>query len=171
MSLLTAEPIDKTLDFYRKELGQRGWSLWSRNLNAKQTPDGPSGVVHERGAYAHYVNENKPTVALVLTEQFADGGKFKVELREWPIGVLAADEPKPRNAEPRELEAGPELSGLPAPKGRTQGSGSSDSSGHAMTANIDADLGAVLAFYRRELTARNGKKRARERWLLRSRPP
>ena len=29
LTLITAEPVDKTLDFYRKELGARGWALWS----------------------------------------------------------------------------------------------------------------------------------------------
>jgi hypothetical protein len=157
LTLVTAEPIDTTLDFYRKELGLRGWSLWSQKLNAKQPADGPSGVTHERGAYAHYVNEKKPTVALVLTEQFAEAGKFKVELKEWPIGVLTAAAPKPE-VRPQELEAGPELSGLPAPKGRKNGSGSSASSGRTITADINADVGVVLAFYRRELAARNWKE-------------
>ena len=27
--LVTGEPVDKTLDFYRKELAARGWALWS----------------------------------------------------------------------------------------------------------------------------------------------
>jgi catechol 2,3-dioxygenase-like lactoylglutathione lyase family enzyme len=153
LSLVTAEPIDKTLDFYRKELGVRGWSLWSRKLNAKEAPDGPSGVAQERGAYAHYVSESKPKVALVLTLQAVDGGKFKVELKEWPIGILAPEEAKPVAGAP--LEAGPELARLPAP---IEGTGSSNASERSMTANINADVDAVLAFYRRELTARNWKE-------------
>jgi hypothetical protein len=156
LSLVTAEPIDKTLDFYRKELSLRGWSLWSRKLNAKEALDGPSGVAQERGAYAHYVSEAKPKVALVLTLQAVDGGKFKVELKEWPIGILAPEEAKPVAGAP--LEAGPELARLPAPKGRIEGTGSSNSSERSMTANINADVDAVLAFYRRELTARNWKE-------------
>jgi hypothetical protein len=159
LSLVTAEPIDKTLDFYRKELGVRGWSLWSRKLNAKEAPDGPSGVAQERGAYAHYVNDSKPKVALVLTLQAVDGGKFKVELKEWPIGILAPEEAKPVAGAP--LEAGPELARLPAPKGRIEGTGSSNSSERSMTANINADVDTVLAFYRRELTARNWKEESR----------
>ncbi|MDB5534174.1 MAG: hypothetical protein JWO28_2489, partial [Hyphomicrobiales bacterium] len=156
LSLVTAEPINKTLDFYRKELAVRGWSLWSRKLNAKEAADGPSGVAQERGAYAHYVSEAKPKVALVLTLQAADGGKFKVELKEWPIGILAPEEAKPVAGAP--LEAGPELARLPVPKGRIGGTGSTNSSERSMTANIDADVDTVLAFYRRELTARNWKE-------------
>ncbi len=96
-------------------------------------------------------------MALVLTEQNAEGGKFKVELKEWPIGVLTPAAPK-SDARPQALEAGPELSGLPVPKGRKNGSGSSDSAGRSITADIDADVGVVLTFYRRELAARNWKE-------------
>ncbi len=90
LALISAEPIDKTLDFYRKELGARGWSMWSEKTNGKQPADGPSGVVHERGAYAHYITDKDPSVALVLTLQKAEAGKFKVELKEWPVGILAS---------------------------------------------------------------------------------
>ena len=81
LTLVTGEPVDKTLDFYRKELGARGWALWSEKLNGKQPAGGPSGVVHERGAYAHYVNDKEPTVALVLTLQKAEAGKSKSNSR------------------------------------------------------------------------------------------
>src|SRR5471030_2865089 len=91
LKLITAEPADKTLDFYRKELGARGWALWSEKTNGKQLAGGPSGNVHEKGASADYVNDKEPTVALVLTLQKAEHGKFKVELKEWPIGILESE--------------------------------------------------------------------------------
>jgi hypothetical protein len=91
LTLVTAEPADKTLDFYRKELGARGWSLWSEKTNGKQPADGSSGTVHEKGASADYVNDKEPTVALVLTMQKAEAGKFKVQLKEWPIGILESE--------------------------------------------------------------------------------
>ena len=87
--LVTAEPLDKTLDFYRKELGQRGWSLWSAKTNGKQANGGPDGTVHERGAYAHYITDTDPSIAMVLTLQKADAGKLKLELKQWPVGILA----------------------------------------------------------------------------------
>lgn len=90
LSLVTAEPIDKTLDFYRKEFGARGWSLWSEKTNGKQAAGEPSGIVHERGAYAHYISDKNPAVTLVLTLQKADGGKSKVEIKEWPASMLAS---------------------------------------------------------------------------------
>jgi hypothetical protein len=89
LSLVTAEPIDKTLDFYRKELGARGWAIWSEKTNGKQDAGGPSGVVHERGAYAHYVTDKEPSIAMVLTVLKTDDGKSKVELKQWPVGILA----------------------------------------------------------------------------------
>ena len=64
LTLVTAEPVDKTLDFYRKELGERGWSLWSEKLDAKQPAGGPSGRIGERGGSADYVNDKEPAVAL-----------------------------------------------------------------------------------------------------------
>ncbi len=89
LTLVTAEPVDKTLDFYRKELGTRGWSLWSEKTNGKQPADGPSGVALESGGYAHYITDKNPSVTLVLTLQKAETGKFKVELKQWPVGILA----------------------------------------------------------------------------------
>jgi hypothetical protein len=88
LTLTTAEPLDKTLDFYRKELGAVGWSMWSEKTNGKQPADAPSGVVHDKGAYAHYVTDKDSSVALVLTLQKADDGKTKVELKQWPVGIL-----------------------------------------------------------------------------------
>lgn len=88
LSLVTAEPIDRTLDFYRKEMSARGWTLWSEKTNGKQPADGPSGVAHERGAYAHYITDKDPAVAIVLTVLKADDGKSKVELKQWPVGIL-----------------------------------------------------------------------------------
>ncbi len=89
LTLVTAEPIDKTLDFYRKEMDARGWSMWSEKTNGKQPAGGPSGTVHERGAYAHYITDKEPSVALVLTVLKTDDGKNKVEIKSWPIGILA----------------------------------------------------------------------------------
>ena len=90
LSLVTAQPIDQTLDFYRKEMGERGWSLWSELTNGKQPAGGPSGVIHERGAYAHYITDKDPSVTLVLTLQKADAGKLKVEIKQYPAGILAS---------------------------------------------------------------------------------
>src|SRR5664279_1171159 len=88
LTLVTGEPVDKTLEFYRKELAARGWSLWSEKTNGKATADAPSGDVRANGGSAEYVNDKEPAVTLVVTLQKAEAGKYKVELKEWPIGIL-----------------------------------------------------------------------------------
>lgn len=90
LSLNTAEPVDKTLDFYRKELGTLGWSLWSGKLNGKQPAGGPSGDLRGNSGSAHYVNDKQPAVALVVTVQRDAAGKSKVEIKSWPVGILAS---------------------------------------------------------------------------------
>ena len=57
--------------------------------NGKQPADGPSGTVHERGAYAYYITDKDPSVALVLSVAKPEAGKSKVELKQWPVGILA----------------------------------------------------------------------------------
>ncbi len=88
LTLVTAEPADKILDFYRKEMAERGWFLWSEKTNGKQAPGGPSGTIHEGGGYAHYISDKDPSVTLVLTLQKTDNGKSKLEIKQWPVGVL-----------------------------------------------------------------------------------
>ncbi len=124
LSLITAEPVDKTLDFYRKELSERGWSLWSTKLNAKQAPGGASGEPTDHGAYAHYVNDKEPKVTLTLTVQRAEASKFKVELKEWPIGVLASAHKALANTDsgvtpPLEIGKLPRLAGATEDTGRS----------------------------------------------------
>jgi hypothetical protein len=105
LRLVTAEPADKALDFYRKELEGRGWSLWSEKVNGKQGPGGPSGMVHEKGGYAHYVTDKDPSVALVLTLQTVADGKSKLEIKQWPAGVLADEHRSYINSDNRNAPA------------------------------------------------------------------
>ena len=41
LSLVTAQPAKDALEFYRKELGDRGWALWSAKTGTKQAAAGP----------------------------------------------------------------------------------------------------------------------------------
>ena len=66
LTLVSADPVDRTLDFYRRELGMLGWSLWSRSLNGVQPPGGTSGELSKSGAYAYYLQADRRLVALVL---------------------------------------------------------------------------------------------------------
>ncbi len=86
LTLVTAEPVDKTLDFYRMELGSLGWSLWSQKLNGVQPAGGVSGELTKSGGYAYYVQADKRLAALVL--EHAEGGRTKVKFEELPAGYL-----------------------------------------------------------------------------------
>jgi hypothetical protein len=86
LTLVTGEPIDKTLDIYRKELGARGWSLWSQKLNGNQPAGGPSGELTKSGAYAYYVQGDRRLAALVLER--IDGGRIKLKFEVLPAGYL-----------------------------------------------------------------------------------
>ncbi len=86
LTLVSAEPIDKTLEFYRKELSPLGWSLWSQKLNGVQPAGGASGEMTKSGAYAYYLQGDKRLAALVLER--ADGGQTKVKFEELPNGYL-----------------------------------------------------------------------------------
>jgi hypothetical protein len=86
LTLLSAEPIDKTLEFYRKELAPLGWSLWSQKLNGVQPAGGLSGELTRSGAYAYYLQGDRRLAALVL--ESADAGRTKVKFEELPSGYL-----------------------------------------------------------------------------------
>jgi hypothetical protein len=90
LKLITAAPVEQTLDFYRKEMAERGWSLWSEKANGKQAPGGPSGTIRKGGGSARYISEKFPSVTLALTLQKADAGKFEVEIKAWSARVLEA---------------------------------------------------------------------------------
>lgn len=87
LMLTTGEPVDKTLEFYRKELEPLGWSLWSQALNGPQPAGGTAGVLTRSGAYAYYVRDNK-RLALLQLER-AGNGPTSVKFDEQPAGMLA----------------------------------------------------------------------------------
>lgn len=86
LTLVSAEPIDKTLDFYRKELAPLGWALWSQKLNGVQPAGGASGEPTRSGAYAYYLQGDRRFAALVL--ESAGAGSTKVKFEELPSGYL-----------------------------------------------------------------------------------
>ena len=88
LMLVSAEPIEKTLDFYRKELSPHGWSLWSQKLNGVQPPGGTSGELTKSGAYAYYLQGDRRLATLVLER--AEGSGTKVKFEELPAGYLAS---------------------------------------------------------------------------------
>ncbi len=86
LMLVSAEPIDKTLDFYRNELGALGWMLWSQKLNGVQPAGGTSGELTKSGAYAYYLQGDRRLAALVLER--GEGGRTKVKFEALPAGYL-----------------------------------------------------------------------------------
>jgi hypothetical protein len=86
LTLLSGEPIDRTLDFYRRELAPLGWSLWSQKLNGVQPAGGPSGELTRSGAYAYYLQGDRRLAALVL--ESAEAGRTRVKFEELPSGYL-----------------------------------------------------------------------------------
>ena len=86
LTLLSAEPIDKTLEFYRQELAPLGWSLWSQKLNGVQPAGGASGELTKSGAYAYYLQGDRRLAVLVL--ETAEAGRTKVKFEELPSGYL-----------------------------------------------------------------------------------
>ncbi len=88
LSLVSAEPVEKLLDFYRRELAGRGWFLWSAKANGRQPAGGPSGTLRDGGGYAYFVSDETPKVALALVLQKTDAGKVKVEITPQPVSAL-----------------------------------------------------------------------------------
>jgi len=86
LTLLSAEPIDKTLEFYRRELAPLGWALWSQKHNGVQPAGGASGELTRSGAYAYYLQGDRRLAALVL--ESAEAGRTKVKFEEMPSGYL-----------------------------------------------------------------------------------
>lgn len=88
LTAATADSVDRVLDYYRKELGTLGWSLWSAKLGGKQSDGGIAGETTERGAFAYYIRENQKPLLLVLLR--GTDGRTKVELKGVPAEMLAA---------------------------------------------------------------------------------
>jgi hypothetical protein len=88
LNCLTAAPIEKTLEFFRKELGSRGWSIWSAKDGAKSA-SGYVGETTEKGAYAYYIRKDQRPLLLLI--QHGEAGRNKVELKAVPAEALIAE--------------------------------------------------------------------------------
>ena len=81
LNCLTAEPLDKTLAFYREALGKSGWSLWSVKLGAKQPPNSGPGELTHNGAFAFYVKDGKEPLKLTLGHE---KDRLRVRIAPYP---------------------------------------------------------------------------------------
>ncbi|MFZ0624420.1 MAG: hypothetical protein WAM76_20765 [Pseudolabrys sp.] len=144
LNCITAGTVEATLAFYRKELGALGWAPLSVMDAAKQWPNAKLNEKIANGAVAYYIRGTQRPIVLSLRRR--DDNKTAVEIEVPPF------------AQPQVLEAGQEIYGLPIPKVIKSGGGSPGDTEHTLEANVPAEVSTVLAFYRRELTARNWKE-------------
>lgn len=142
LKLITAAPAEETLDFYRKEMAERGWSLWSEKTNGRQGPGGPSGSIHAGDGYAHYISEKDPSKTLVLTLRKADADKLTVEIKASSVRVL---EDAHRTHVNRDNSAPPvEVATLPRLPGAVETSGSTtEKTVYSVPGNLPATAAAV----------------------------
>jgi hypothetical protein len=154
LSCFTAAPVEASLDFFRTALAASGWLPLSAADAAADWPhaDFDDKIVNGARAYFSYANRDggyqQPPIMLSLRRR--DDGRTSVEIRVAPFAL------------PQNLEVARESAGLPVPD-HTPSSGStggSDSVRRTVQGMSAADIPAVLAFYRRELAARNWKEEA-----------
>jgi hypothetical protein len=141
----TAETVDATLAFFQKELATLGWSPLSAGAAEARWPDAKIDETIANGVRVYFSRDgNTRQLPVMLTLQRSTDNKTSVEIRVAPFAL------------PQDLAAGPESAGLPRPERiKSAGTtGSADSIKREAHALIPAELGPVLAFYRREL----GKK-------------
>ena len=144
--------IDTTLEFFRKELAAIGWNPLTAADAAARWPNAEFGEATANGVRAYYTHGDgggfyrQPPIMLTL--QRRSDNRTGVEIRVAPFAL------------PQTLEAGSETAGLPRPKPikTAQTTGDSNSVERKQDVAVIAELPPVLAFYRRELAARNWKE-------------
>ncbi len=151
----TAAAVDATLDFFRKGLAVAGWSPLSAADVAAHWPNAKPVERIENGARAYYGYDNhdggyqQPPIMLSL-QRGADG-KTSVEIKVASFAL------------PQDLAVIRETVGLPEPNHTPSfgSTGSADSIRRKLEGITVAEIPVVLAFYRRELAARDWKEDAR----------
>ena len=146
LNVITAGTVDGTLDFFRKELSARGWAALSAADATKQWPNAKLDEKITNGTSAYFIRGTQRPV--VLTIQRRDDGKTNAEIKVPPF------------AQTQTLEKGEDTFGLPRPKPIKTAGGTGGQTTHEVHATVPAEVDTVLAFYRRELTARNWKEEA-----------
>ena len=140
LNAMSAAPVDALLNFYSKELPPAGWQpVPAADVAAKF----PNAKVDEKAAY--FTRGGQRVIALSLRR---DGDKTNVEIRVPPFAL------------PQTLEAGSGYYGLPSPKLIKSAGATDGRPERTMFAHVPAEIDTVLAFYRRELAARNWKEEA-----------
>ena len=144
LSLVSGQPVERLLQFYRQELAARGWFLWSAKANGRQAPGGSIGTQHDKGGAAYFVSDQTPRTTLALVLQKTDAGRVKVEIRPQPVGVLASERElylSRDNAAPPVAVA--DLPRLPG--GRDTGQPSAERVSYSVPGNVPATTAAIKA--------------------------
>ena len=154
LSCTTAATVEASLDFFRTGLLAAGWSVLSAADIAARWPNAKANETIANGARAYYsrdVRDGGPKQPPIMLDLGRRGdGKTGVEIKIAPF------------AQPQTLEVARDAIGLPMPD-TTSGlgsTGSSDSVRRRVGGTVAADLPVVLAFFRRELAARNWQEEA-----------
>jgi hypothetical protein len=147
LSCVTAGTLEATRDFLDRELGASGWSPLSATDAAARWPNADVDQKVGNGARAYYIGQDRRPILLSLQHRADD--TIMVEIKIPPF------------AEPQDLEAGPESSGLPLPKISKTASSRGGDIRKELQAMVPAEVGPVLAFYRRELTQHNWKEESK----------
>lgn len=145
--------LDATAAFFAKDMAAMGWrkltpetaARWPNADLGETVPNGVRVFYDHPGGDTTQFYKQKP---VMLTLMRRDDGRTNVDIRVAPFAL------------PQELEAGDDMAGLPrpTPTKTARGLGSASSNKREMSATAMAELPAVLAFYRRELAARDWRE-------------
>lgn len=147
----TALSLDAAEAFFKSGLASEDWAPLDPLVISSRWPDAKLDDVGENGRRAYFNRErNGRAQPVMLTLRRDPAGKTFVDLRVAPFAL------------PKELAYYQDFAGLPASQHyrRSGGTGSANSPRREATALVIAELPVVLAFYRRELTARGYHERA-----------
>lgn len=147
---LTTLSLDAAEAFYKSGLASEGWVPLDPAVISSRWPDAKLDDAVENGRRAYFNRERHGRDQPVMLTLRRAADKTIVDLRVAPFAL------------PKDLPYYQDFAGLPASQHykRSGGTGSSDSPRREATALIIAELPAVLAFYRRELTARGYQEQA-----------
>ncbi len=151
LSCTTAVGVEPALEFFTKGLVAEGWSVLTPDAIATRWPNAKIGDAIEGGARAYFNREGRENqYPVMLTLRRTADGKTAVDIRSAPFAL------------PQDIPFREEIAGIPTLQHTTTVSveGSRDSVRRLSRALVIAEIPAVLAFYRRELTSRGWTENA-----------
>lgn len=151
LGCISAASVDANLDFFRKELIASGWSPLSDADIATRWPNAKIGAKTENGVRAYYGQDTHggyPQPPIMLSLQRRGDGNTSIEIKVAPFAL------------PQDLKVIRDTVDLPEPDHTPSfgSTGSRDSISRKIGGVTVAEIPVVLAFYRRELAARNWKE-------------